>query len=405
MIERDLYVEQIAVPVRIDLPQGSNVQQMKFWFRDFTPSGNPQIYFHKPSGAEIYNTASSHDFDVDAPYAVFDSTTQMTAESGQIKGQVRVIDSGSKILNSFPILLNVVESPITGNVIESKDELTVIDDALSEAESRLTTLDSLERVLQDGEAERVAAEQQRISSEVSRKEDENMRKSNERTRQSQESSRQSNESSRESAEATRTEEFEQMKSEFEGAIITASASTGISGSSAAVSVSGEGFNKHFAFELPRGFKGEKGDPGDASQVATSSVAGSVKPGSGLALSGSDGTLNVNYSAGIKMQNYGRDGSRIAVRTGKGIILRGSNIHQKAVEVNLGEGLAFESDGRVRVKSDIASFAGALRTYLVEGVTRAVATDMFGHQIITPCVLINRDNSEIVIDDGDTRFTL
>lgn len=245
MIERDLYVEQLAVPVRIDLPQGTNVQQIKFSFRDLKPEGNVRIYIKKPSGAEIYNNASQSSLSSDIPYAVFNTTTQMTAEAGQMQGQIRVTDSGGKILNSFPITLNIIESPVSGNAIESKDELAALDDALAKVQPAIDSLNETNEEVQEAESDRVSAEQVRENNE-------NTRKGNENTRQSQERVRQQN-------EETRQQWYADTKQEIANASFDiGTVSTGIAGSSAQANITGEPFNQLLNLIIPRG---DKGDPG------------------------------------------------------------------------------------------------------------------------------------------------
>lgn len=238
MIEKDLYVEQYLMPPRIDVPQGTNVQQLKFNFMDIVPEGNPRIYLEKPSGAEIYNDAEEFDFEAVPPYAVFNTTTQMTAESGQMSGQVRVTDSGNKILNSFPILFNVVESPSSGSAIESSNELTALDNALAKVQPAIDSINETNDAVQEAESGRVSAEQTRENNE-------NIRKGNENTRQSQ--------------EAIRQQWYNDAKSELDNASFKiGTVLTGIAGSSAQANITGEPFNQLLNLIIPRGDKGEPG---------------------------------------------------------------------------------------------------------------------------------------------------
>ena len=233
------------MPPRIDVPQGTNVQQLKFNFMDIVPEGNPRIYLEKPSGAEIYNDAEDFDFEAVPPYAIFNTTTQMTAESGQMNGQVRVTDSGNKILNSFPILFNVVKSPSSDSAIESSDELTALDNALAKVQPAIDSINETNDAVQEAESDRVSAEQTRENNE-------NIRKGNENTRQSQESIRQQNES-------TRQQWYDNAKSELDNASFNiGTVSTGAAGSNAQANITGEPFNQLLNLVIPRG---DKGDPG------------------------------------------------------------------------------------------------------------------------------------------------
>lgn len=246
MIEKDLYVEQYLMPPRIDVPQGTNVQQLKFNFMDIVPEGNPRIYLEKPSGAEIYNDAEDFDFEAVPPYAVFNTTTQMTAESGQMNGQVRVTDSGNKILNSFPILFNVVESPSSDSAIESSDELTALDNALAKVQPAIDSINETNSEIAEAESDRVSAEQTRENNE-------NIRKGNESTRQSQESIRQ--------------QWYNNAKSELDNASFNiGTVSTGIPGSSAQASITGEPFNQLLNLIIPRG------DPGGINVEYVTSIS-------------------------------------------------------------------------------------------------------------------------------------
>lgn len=238
MIEKDLYVEQYLMPPRIDVPQGTNVQQLKFNFMDIVPEGNPRIYLEKPSGAEIYNDAEDFDFEAVPPYAIFNTTTQMTAESGQMNGQVRVTDSGNKILNSFPILFNVVESPSSDSAIESSDELTALDNALAKVQPAIDSLNETNNNAKKAESGRVSAEQTRESNE-------NIRKGNENTRQSQETIRQ--------------QWYNDAKSELDNASFgIGTVSTGAAGSNAQASITGKPFKQLLNLTIPRGAKGDPG---------------------------------------------------------------------------------------------------------------------------------------------------
>ena len=212
---------------------------------DIVPEGNPRIYLEKPSGAEIYNDAEDFDFEAVPPYAVFNTTTQMTAESGQMNGQVRVTDSGNKILNSFPILFNVVESPSSDSAIESSDELTALDNALAKVRPAIDSINETNSEIAEAESDRVSAEQTRENNE-------NIRKGNENTRQSQENIRQQN-------EETRQTWYNSAKSELDNASFDiGTVSTGIPGSSAQANITGEPFNQLLNLIIPRG---DKGDPG------------------------------------------------------------------------------------------------------------------------------------------------
>ena len=140
-IARDLRVSDMNVPVRVDIPQGSNDLNLRFNFVDSIPSGSAMIYIHKPSGLEIYNQATEQSFTSASCYAVFKVTTQMTAEPGYNEAQVRIVATG-KVLNSFPIIFNVVESPIEGEGITSKDEFLALDEALTRVDAAVEEVET-----------------------------------------------------------------------------------------------------------------------------------------------------------------------------------------------------------------------------------------------------------------------
>lgn len=362
MIEKDLYVESFSMPPRIDLPQGTNVQKMKFFFQDLKPDGTPRLYAKKPSGFEIYNDAEEYDFDADVPYAIFKSTTQLTAEAGKFAGQVRVTTTDS-ILNSFPVTFNIVKSPDSENAVESKDEFTALDEALEKVQPAIDSINSTNSSVQAAEAKRVTAEQGRVTAEEGRVEAE-------QGRVSAEQGRVTAEQGRVSAENARVSEFAQMKQEVEDAEITATASTGAPGSDVIVQTTGTGLNKNFSFTIP---KGDKGDPGDAGTIATASQVGVVMPSTGLSIDTS-GKLSVKPATSTALG---------------GVIVPDSS----------SSGLELASNGSLSVSSTLQSFAGTGRTYYTTGDPMTVTVDMNSRQIIAPCTIINPNTGVIVVDDG------
>lgn len=433
MIEKDLYVEQYLIPPRIDVPQGTNVQQLKFNFMDIVPEGTPRIYIEKPSGAEIYNDAFDYDFDSVPAYVVFDTTTQMTAESGQMNGQVRVVDSSSKVLNSFPILFNVVESPASVSAIESKDEFTALDAALNSIQPAIDAINATNTNAQEAESERVTAEQGRVTAEQGRVTAEQGRVSAEQDRVTAESTRVQN-------EETRQQWYNTTKQEIDGATFTiGSVTTGAAGSQASAEIVGDPFQQQLNLVIP---KGDKGDPGDAGTVATSTVAGVVKPGDTLKVS-SDGTLNVrvdnrpsssrasdfinairyndfddklqlyidtncfNQSSDelkLRLNTLSSYGSGLSTSNGLRVLnanLKDSQIGgvRVAFDSHPEYGLDFDSNGILKVNSNLSSFAGTGRTYYTTGDPMTVTADMNNQQIVAPCTIINPTTGVIVVDDG------
>lgn len=123
---KQLYVSK-KEPLVIEYTQGSNLLPIEFEIMDWTipTSSTAQIYVEKPSGALIFNAAS-----VDGQSIIVQPTTQMTAETGANKGQLLIV-YGDKVLVSFGFILKVFESIIDSSAIESQDEFTALEEALS----------------------------------------------------------------------------------------------------------------------------------------------------------------------------------------------------------------------------------------------------------------------------------
>ena len=108
-IMRDIFIKDRWLPVQIDYVQGTNAVPLKFQFRDYAiPSGAAaRIYVKKPSGKEVYNSAS-----LSGNTVTVQPTTQMFAEAGEQEGQLQ-LTSGQKILVTFPILFRVERNLIS----------------------------------------------------------------------------------------------------------------------------------------------------------------------------------------------------------------------------------------------------------------------------------------------------
>lgn len=346
MIDKDLYVESFSMPPRIDLPQGTNAQKMKFFFQDFKPEGVPRLYAKKPSGLEIYNDADEYDFEADIPYAVFKATTQLTAEAGKFAGQVRVTTNES-ILNSFPVTFNVVESPDSENAIESEDEFTALDEALDKVQPAIDALNETNEAVKEAESKRVTAENGRVTAERGRVSAETVRQQNEQTRQ---------------------QWYNTSKQELDNASFTIGTVTTVESSAqASANISGEPFNQTLNLSIP------KGEPGDPGTIATASQLGVVKPSTGLSIT-SDGTLTV----------------AAATASSRGGVI---------VSASSSSGLDLASNGSLSISSTLRSFIGTARTYYTTGDPMTVTVDMNSQQIIAPCTIINPNTGVIVVDDG------
>ena len=130
-IMRDIFIKDRWLPVQIDYVQGTNAVPLKFQFRDYAiPSGAAaRIYVKKPSGKEVYNSAS-----LSGNTVTVQPTTQMFAEAGEQEGQLQ-LTSGQKILVTFPILFRVERNLISESAVESTDEYGVLLQLIGEAES------------------------------------------------------------------------------------------------------------------------------------------------------------------------------------------------------------------------------------------------------------------------------
>lgn len=143
-IKRDLYLRNLRMPVKITYTQGTNTIPLIFYFWDvdyITESGiEVLIYVRKPSGKEIYNRSKRFISPTSADERVgveFEVTTQMSAEVGKNDMQVRIVESdgngGLRILNSYPIVFEVVRGAYSENAILSKDEFGRLDEAIRDA--------------------------------------------------------------------------------------------------------------------------------------------------------------------------------------------------------------------------------------------------------------------------------
>lgn len=137
-IERDIYVKGNGNPVVIRYVQLTNAIPLVFHVRDYTvPSGvEARIYVKKPSGKEVYNTAS-----ISGNMVTVNPTTQMFAETGEQPGQVQII-SGSKTLVTFQIIFDVERNIISESAIESTNEYTIIDQLIIDARTAVSAANS-----------------------------------------------------------------------------------------------------------------------------------------------------------------------------------------------------------------------------------------------------------------------
>lgn len=132
-IYKDIYVSK-KEPLVVEIAEGTNGIDIELHVADWTipTSATAQIYLEKPSGALIYNAASIEDNSI-----IISPTTQMTAEVGVNKGQLRIVN-GTDILHTFIFYVKVYESIIDDSAIESQDEFTALEEALSAVSDMVT---------------------------------------------------------------------------------------------------------------------------------------------------------------------------------------------------------------------------------------------------------------------------
>ena len=152
-IVNDIFVKDKGLKTVIHYQQGTNALPLVFYYRDFDipDSAESRIYARKPSGAEIYNTGTVSENTVTIPV-----TTQMTAEYGTVPAQLQIIKD-TQILNSYLIFLEIDRSIISDSAIESKDELTVLDELINEARN---TISAVQQATENATTQAAYAEEQ-----------------------------------------------------------------------------------------------------------------------------------------------------------------------------------------------------------------------------------------------------
>lgn len=130
---KQIYVTK-KEPLVLEVSQDTTLPLIELEVEDWTIPGasSAQIYVEKPSGALIYNAAT-----IDGNVIEITPTTQMTAEVGVNKGQIRIIN-GQDVLHTFVFYLKVFESIIDDSAIESTNEFTALEEALAEVNDAVT---------------------------------------------------------------------------------------------------------------------------------------------------------------------------------------------------------------------------------------------------------------------------
>lgn len=128
------------IPERFDISQYSTEPQIGFNVTDAKLGSNvsARIYAVKPSGFKVYSACT-----ISNNIIRFTPTTQMFAEVGVTKMQLQITVS-NKLLYSFLIYANVTPNIIDDSAIESQDEFTALQQAIStlgQYNGRLQTLE------------------------------------------------------------------------------------------------------------------------------------------------------------------------------------------------------------------------------------------------------------------------
>ena len=132
MIVKEVYFENINVPIVINYTQGTNDIPIRFKFMDIKLSTSQRVFLYasKVSGNKIYNEAE--EVNINEGYVDFAVTTQMSAEAGRNVMQLRITEH-EKVVNSFPILFDVTSGVYDEDAILSSNEYKALDQALDNA--------------------------------------------------------------------------------------------------------------------------------------------------------------------------------------------------------------------------------------------------------------------------------
>ena len=151
IIKRELWVTQKRMLLPVPYVQGTNAVTLEFSFMDYTiPSGaTARIYIKKPSGKEVYNTAT-----VKNNVVTVKPTTQMFAEAGEYPGQIQIVKSSS-ILATFLIPFQVERNIVSESAVQSANEYGILDELIEDARTTISNMegliDQVETKLKNGE--------------------------------------------------------------------------------------------------------------------------------------------------------------------------------------------------------------------------------------------------------------
>lgn len=133
MINIKLFLERKDIPVKIDVVRNTNAIPISFHIADYQiPEGaEARIYLHKPSGAEVYNSAA-----IEENAVIVQPTMQMYAEEGEAIGQLQIIKD-TTVAASFAIVFCIHKNIISDSAIESKDEFGILDTLINQAREEI----------------------------------------------------------------------------------------------------------------------------------------------------------------------------------------------------------------------------------------------------------------------------
>lgn len=134
-IKKYIYLKNKDVRTRIEYVQGTNTIPIVLSAVDWEiPEGSEaRIYVKKPSGKEVYNSATVSGNDI-----TIQPTTQMFAEFGRQLGQVQIVN-GDDIAATFLLEFDIEKNlAFESTAVESSDEYGILDELIKQAQTAIT---------------------------------------------------------------------------------------------------------------------------------------------------------------------------------------------------------------------------------------------------------------------------
>lgn len=125
-----IYFLRNGIQTVIEMVQEDSGREIIFAAQDIvlTSDMSAKIFVQKPSGLSSYRNA-----EVKENTVCTKATTQMLAEFGNCLGHVQLYQGNEKV-TSFKFILKVHESRVNTTGIESKDEFTILEQTIKEAQ-------------------------------------------------------------------------------------------------------------------------------------------------------------------------------------------------------------------------------------------------------------------------------